>query len=121
MLRGAELEHYQRLFERNRVEHERYWKDGVYVYQRSNYDAVFTQPEWDGLVRHPGVLPIVEGLMGAPVCLGENSLREMGPAAAVLLRTTRQTSPPPRESSPGRIDNVHLTVSRASILKNVAP
>jgi hypothetical protein len=79
VLRGAELEHYQRLFERNRVEHERYWKDGVYVYQRSNYDAVFTQPEWDGLVRHPGVLPIVEGLMGAPVCLGENSLREMGP------------------------------------------
>ena len=79
VLVGEELAFYQQLFEASKVRFAQWWKDGVYVYQRANYDAVFTQPDWDGLIRHPKILPLVEALLGAPVCLGENSLREMGP------------------------------------------
>ena len=78
VLDDAEVGTYQRLFEANRAQHKAWWRR-VYAFQHANYDAVFTQNEWDALVRHPKILPLVEALMGAGVCLGENSLREMAP------------------------------------------
>lgn len=48
-------------------------------HQYANYDALITSPEFDGLIRHPNVLPTIEALMGGPVCFGEIGLRLMHP------------------------------------------
>ena len=47
--------------------------------QEANYDALLTHPEWDEIIRHPAVYPLIEALMGGATCLGEIGLRTMPP------------------------------------------
>ena len=49
---------YVGIYDRNRAEKPEYWRE-VYTFQQANYDAVFSAPELDGLVRHPKILPLV--------------------------------------------------------------
>jgi hypothetical protein len=44
-----------------------------------NCNLLLTEPIFEGLVRHPRVLPLVERLMGGPICFEELSVRHTGP------------------------------------------
>ena len=47
-------------------------------HQEANYEVLVSSPQFDELIRHPSILPKIEGLMGGPVCFGEIGLRSMG-------------------------------------------
>ena len=41
--------------------------------------VLLTTPSFDGLVRHPQLLSVIDGLFGTPACFSEIELRQMGP------------------------------------------
>jgi len=47
--------------------------------QLRNCNALVTSPEFDEVLRHPKILPVIEFLMGGPVCFSEICLRYMAP------------------------------------------
>ena len=47
-------------------------------HQEANYEALISSPEFDALIRHPAVYPIIKELMSGPTCFGEIGLRWMG-------------------------------------------
>jgi hypothetical protein len=75
-----EVVHYTELFDRDRREfgHPNCWHP-FGGYQTRNCNALVTTPEFDGVIRHPKVLPVIEFLMGGPVCFAETCLRHMAP------------------------------------------
>ena len=68
-----------------------------------------TTPEFDGLIRHPEALPVVEALMGGPLCFGEIGLRFMGPYEGELHRAWHRDRAHWREHAL-RMDYVQLIV-----------
>ncbi|SVE42693.1 uncharacterized protein METZ01_LOCUS495547, partial [marine metagenome] len=66
------------MFDEDRKRFPYHWRNFGY-HQEANYDALVTSPRFDGLIRHPEILPLIEDLMGGPVCFGEIGLRRMGP------------------------------------------
>ena len=76
VLATSEVAHYLDLFEMDRRKYPYFWRPYGY-HQQANYDALITTPAFDGLIRHPKILPVVESLMGGPACFGEIGLRRM--------------------------------------------
>ena len=78
VLDAADLKYFHDLFEEDRKKYPYFWRHYGH-HQEANYDALITTPKFDELIRHPKILPVVEELMGSPVCFGEIGLRWMGP------------------------------------------
>ena len=78
VLDATDLKYFHDLFEQDRAQYPYFWRAYGH-HQEANYDALITTPKFDELIRHPKILPVVEELMGGPVCFGEIGLRWMGP------------------------------------------
>ena len=76
VLDADEVARFAELFEADRHRYPYFWHPYGH-HQRANYDALVTTPAFDDLIRHPRILPVVESLMGGPVCFGEIGLRLM--------------------------------------------
>ena len=76
VIQGQELETLRGLFDADRADARYFWHHYGY-HQQANYDALITTPAFDRLIRHPRILPVIEELMGGPVCFGEIGLRYM--------------------------------------------
>ena len=76
VLAPSEVARFGDLFETDRRKFPYFWHPYGY-HQQANYDALITTPAFDGLIRHPKILPVVESLMGGDVCFGEIGLRRM--------------------------------------------
>ena len=76
VLAASEVAHFGDLFEADRQQYPYFWHPYGH-HQEANYDALITTPAFDGLIRHPKILPVVESLMGGDVCFGEIGLRRM--------------------------------------------
>ena len=79
-LRQDEVAHFQEIYDRDRKDTWYFWREiGHGEHQTVNCDALISSPEFDGLIRHPQLLPYVETLLGGPSCLSEVCLRHMKP------------------------------------------
>lgn len=78
VLDQAEVAHFLALFKADRENYPYFWHPYGH-HQQANYDALITTPAFDKLIRHPRILPVIESLMGGPVCFGEIGLRRMPP------------------------------------------
>ena len=76
ILDADEVAHWRTLFDEDRRRYPYFWHRYGY-HQQANYDALVTTPAFDGLIRHPKLLPVVQAVMGGPVCFGEIGLRRM--------------------------------------------
>ena len=108
ILDDGDVRHFHDLFEADRSKFPFFWHRYGY-HQEANYDALITTPGFDDLIRHPGILPIVETLMGGPVCFGEIGLRYMGPYNGELHRKWHRDRPHWHEH-PLRMDYIQLMV-----------
>ena len=79
VLTAEEIEYYRELFDRDRSETGYMWRSKASTHQSVNCDVLISSPEFDGLIRHPRLLPHVEEILGGPVGLAESCLRHMGP------------------------------------------
>ena len=86
LLTDEELQHYLELYDRDRQSGQCCWHltpglgreantGSGPSDQTINLDALVSSPEFDALVRHPRVLPLVGALMGGPLCFSEILLR----------------------------------------------
>ena len=87
-----ELEPLRALFDADRAAYPYFWHPYSY-HQQANYDALITTPAFDGLIQHPRIMPVIEELMGGPVCFGEIGLRYMGPYDGPLHRKWHRDRP----------------------------
>ena len=78
-----ETTYFEAMFDDDRQKHPYFWHAYGH-HQYANYDALVTSPRFDELIRHPRLLPMIEELMGGPVCFGEIGLRSMGPYDGTL-------------------------------------
>ena len=78
MLSEDEVDCFNKLFCDDRKSFPYFWHPYGH-HQEANYDALLTSPDFDGLIRHPKIYPVIESLMGGPLCFGEIGLRSMGP------------------------------------------
>jgi len=76
ILEGDEVESFNDLFAADRKQYPYFWHPYGH-HQHANYDALLTTPKFDELIRHPRIFPMVEELMGGPLCFGEIGLRSM--------------------------------------------
>lgn len=107
-LQGEELENWRNLFDADREANRFFWHNYGF-HQQANYDALITTPQFDGLVRHPRILPAVEQLMGGPLCFSEIGLRYMDTYEGSLHRAWHRDRPHWREH-PLRMDYIQLMV-----------
>ena len=78
MLTQDELSFYQEIYDRDRKDTWYFWREiGHGEHQTVNCDPLISSPEFDGLLRHPRLLPYVEALLGGATCLAESCLRHM--------------------------------------------
>ena len=76
LLDDRELAHFQDVYDRDRERFADHWYRFGH-WQTINCDALFTSPEFDGLVRHPAVMPALHALMSDTVCFSEICIRHM--------------------------------------------
>jgi hypothetical protein len=77
VLDHAEVRRWTQLFDANRSVHSTSWRMHGAGACSLSADVLATAPAFDGLVRHPAVLPVVAGLLGGPACFWETSLRHV--------------------------------------------
>lgn len=78
-------------------------------HQTINCDSLVTSPEIDGVVRHPRILPVVECLMGGPVCFSEICLRHMDNYTGPYQQSWHRDRPH-REDHPLRMDYIQAMI-----------
>ena len=108
VLDPVEVAHWLGLFDDDRRRHPYFWHPYGYR-QQANYDALVTTPAFDGLIRHPELLPRVESLLGGPACFGEIGLRRM-PAYSGSPHQEWHRDRAHRMEHPLRIDYLQLMV-----------
>jgi hypothetical protein len=108
VLSDEEVTHWVTLFDQDRQSMRYFWHPYGY-HQQANYDALITSPIFDGLVRHPRILPRIESLMGDPLCFGEIGLRSMGPYDGELHQSWHRDKPH-WQDHPLRMDYMQLIV-----------
>ena len=77
------------------------------TYQTRNCNALVTSPDFDKLLRHPKILPVVTFLMGGPVCFSEICLRHMAPYDGEPRQSFHRDRPH-WENHPLRMDYMQL-------------
>jgi hypothetical protein len=107
-LDDAEVARYLELFEDDRMAYPYFWRPFGH-HQVANYDALITSPQVDDVIRHPRILPVVEDLMGGPLCFGEIGLRQMGPYDGELHQGWHRDRPHWHEH-PLRMDYIQLMI-----------
>lgn len=75
VLNDEEISRYTEEYDRDRAEHGYLWH--AYGHQTINCDALVSWPTVDEIIRHPGIFPTIEELMGGPVCFSEICVRHM--------------------------------------------
>ena len=108
VLRGEELDYFRNMFDTDRKDYRYFWHAYGH-HQDANYNALITTPRFDELIRHPRILPVIEDLMGGPVCFGEIGLRYMGPYDGQLHQGWHRDKPH-RPDHPLRMDYIQLMV-----------
>jgi ectoine hydroxylase-related dioxygenase (phytanoyl-CoA dioxygenase family) len=76
VLSPDEIACYQALFDRDRRDFGYMWRSFAF-HQTINCDALVSTPEFDGIIRHPNILPVIEELMSGEVCFSEICIRHM--------------------------------------------
>ena len=107
ILDDEELRRYQEIYDRDREEMSGHWYGGGD--QTMNCDALVTSPEFDGIIRHPRVLPPLRELMGGEVCFSELCIRHMAPYEGELSRAWHRDRPH-WPDHPHRMDYAQLMV-----------
>ena len=92
ILQNEELTAWRDTFDADRKQFPYFWRHYGH-HQNANYDALITTPQFDELIRHPRILPVIEDLMGGPVCFGEIGLRYMPPTTASSTAAGIATNP----------------------------
>ena len=92
LLSPDDVERFTALYDADRSNNSYRWHPYGH-YQSANYDALVTSPDFDLVVRHPGVLSAVEELMGGPTCFGEIGARHMRPYTGDLHRGWHRDRP----------------------------
>lgn len=77
ILTGDALQSAVDLFDHDRSASHWSWRNNAHHHQTINCDALVTSPEFDGLIRHPAIVPTVDALMGGPSCFSEVCIRHM--------------------------------------------
>ena len=108
VLDADEVVRFAELFDDDRRRYPYFWHPYGH-HQQANYDALVTTPAFDGLIRHPRILPVVEALMGGPVCFGEIGLRLM-PAYSGEPHQQWHRDRAHRSGHPLRLDYMQLMV-----------
>jgi len=108
ILQNEELTAWRDIFDADRSQFPYFWRHYGH-HQNANYDALITTPQFDELIRHPRILPVIEDLMGGPVCFGEIGLRYMPPYDGKLHRSWHRDKPH-RPDHPLRMDYIQLMV-----------
>lgn len=107
-LNDEEIAYFDDLFNADRKEYPYFWHPYGH-HQRANYDALVTTAQFDELIRHPRIYPIIEELMGGPLCFGEIGLRSMGEYAGDFHQGWHRDKPHWTEH-PLRMDYIQLIV-----------
>lgn len=76
VLSDDEVARFVEMYDRDRREYGSLWHP-FGTHQTINCDALVSWPEVDEIIRHPRILPTIEGLMGGPVCFSEVCIRHM--------------------------------------------
>tara|TARA_B100001250_G_C19817400_1_gene799460 strand:- start:11157 stop:11915 length:759 start_codon:yes stop_codon:yes gene_type:complete len=113
LLNDEEVAHFDTLFCDDRKKFPYFWHPYGH-HQEANYDALLTTPSFDGLVRHPKIFPIIEGLMGGPLCFGEIGLRTMRPYDGAFHQGWHRDKPHWLDH-PLRMDYIQLMVYLADV------
>ena len=108
-----EVAYFDGLFNADRTDYPYFWHPYGH-HQRANYDALVTTPQFDELIRHPRVYPMIEELMGGPLCFGEIGLRSMGDYAGDFHQSWHRDRPHWTEH-PLRMDYIQLIVYFADV------
>ena len=110
VLTPDEVEYYVDLFDRDRQKwgSPNFWHP-FGTYQTRNCHALVTSPEFDQLLRHAKILPLVEFLMGGPTCFSELCLRHMTPYNGTPNQSFHRDRPH-WEEHPLRMDYMQLMV-----------
>ena len=94
------------MYERDRREYPQMWVP--YGSQTVNCDSLLTSPDFDSIIRHPGVLREVEDLMGGSPCLGEICIRHMAPYTGESPKRGWHRDKPHWVEHPLRMDFIQL-------------
>lgn len=108
ILSDAEIEHYSRLFDRDRRDMAHHWYP-LGKHQTINCDVLVTAPGFDSMIRHPRALPAIAELMGGDVCFSEISIRHMAAHGGDPTRNWHRDRPH-WPQHPYRMDYVQLIV-----------
>ena len=106
-----EIKYYVDLFDQDRQK----WGDLAVLwhpfgeYQTRNCHALVSSPEFDKLLRHENILPVIEFLMGGKTCFSELCLRHMTPYNGEPNQSFHRDRPH-WEEHPLRMDYIQLMV-----------
>lgn len=78
VLTDEEIARFLQLYDQDRKKFGYCWRPFGF-HQTINCDALVTTPEFDEIIRHSKILPIIEALMGGEICFSEICIRHMGP------------------------------------------
>ena len=74
-----EVDNYIELYDRDRSESGYFWRPIAFNgHQSVNCEPLISTPEFDGLIRHPALIEVIETILEGPSCLAEACLRHMG-------------------------------------------
>ena len=77
VLSDEEVAHAVEFYDRDRSECDYLWRSTSN--QTINCDALVSWPEVDEIIRHPGIVPTMQALMGGPITFEEVCVRHMAP------------------------------------------
>ena len=116
LLTDEEVVYFDGLFDADRQTYSYFWHSYGH-HQRANYDALLTTPQFDELIRHPRIFPIIEELMGGALCFGEIGLRSMGEYEGAFHQGWHRDKPHWMEH-PLRMDYIQLITYFADVDEN---
>ena len=107
-LSPADLAEFLATFDRDFKEFNYLWRP-FGNHQVINCDSLVSSPAIDRAVRHPRILPVIQDLMGGPVCFSEICLRHMPPFGGKPSQGWHRDKPHNLEH-PLRMDYIQLMI-----------